>query len=1373
MNTDKSFRPWLALLLPLITHCGDPQVKEVRLEHVQGGVSVCADVVCDAPDLCQQPGVCNPDTGECEYADVNDGTPCDDQDACTYGEVCQAGRCGAGEDVVCRASDPCSQDGVCDKERGCIFEAAPNGTQCQDGDPCTEGDSCQAGVCVGTTKDCAAMAESECMVGACSSATGECEVLPMPDGSTCSVASDGTEAGACDILGCLAGSCVVQPKVCVPIDDCHGAGECDPTSGECSTPNLPNGTECSDGDVCSENEQCTDGVCGGGTAVVCPDTGNQCLNAGECVPGVGCVPVLAQDGSSCNDENACTRTDTCQAGECVGANEVDCSSANPCVNDGVCAPSTGQCVPGTKRPDGARCDDNDACVVGTTCENGVCGGGSPLECPVRNQCEETPRCDSNVGCVYVAKANDTPCSDGDGCTTGDRCVQGQCESVDTVDCSGLNSDCAVGVCNTATGECAAAPKPDETPCDDGLSCSPTGDKCIAGVCVGGRRSVCPPQECIRNPVCIDLEGGDTTCGGEFEPNGTPCTLERNDPCSEAASCQGGLCKSTTEKVCPAINGCHTAGVCDPATEAGDCTAPLAADPGDVATISFVDRSKKRGDGDLGLDWETLPKGAFTANSNAAALLDYDLDGLTDVVMITDDGLLLLRNQLFFFEDRTSEAQLTGFTDINAVVAADYDNDGDSDLLVLTASEDGSVLLRNREDDGVRKLTRVPNSGLEGSGVPQAADFGDFDGDGDLDVVVARSGPNLENPQAGASNVLYRNAGPVSYRFTAEAVTLGSANTRDILFSDVDGDRDLDILECNDGRNGGAGNALWLNNGGAYSLAASSQGFTRDAVCTALSTGDFDRDGDVDLYVSFAGDNQLLRRGTSYTDVTNSVTDVDREVCSPGVETTSWGSGFRDFDLDGFPDIFVTNGPRVGSGISNNALLRGGDGGTFSDESAPSGASDSRIGRDALFFDYDADGDDDIFVLNQAGGLQVLRNETANQGRSLRVAAVGGASNGTSEPGRTARDAIGTLLRLRTPQLPGTLAVEINRSTRGDGFQRMALPEGALGDLEVTWPSGVVQRRYDLQGVEVTQHDPLAPPVLEVHEAVVWGEFDSANWQSEIAGGSTLVLQLDMASTAIAATDVDVAVSISGPDGATYRTTFEESAADGDALELTVTGIPFAATEQAQVTITLSDESRMHEIRACVAAAGGSDDVCRPDGQYCEMDSDCIGGCVENTCAPLGSAGDDCDSDDDCAGSIRCTTDSALGVCGGTGAVCTDDVDCEITCIASRCADTVGLGETCDSKEDCSGPNVNCTTTGGADVCGGQGAVCVADSDCDSDSYSCIGGFCATFSTLNDSCDTDADCDGDINCNGTVCGGAGALCAASDQCVNSCAAPTCE
>src|SRR5258705_360389 len=124
---------------------------------------------------------------------------------------------------------------------------------------------------------------------------------------------------------------------------------------------------------------CKAGLCVGGTPVGSPAP-DQCHTAGTCDPATGaCSNPAKPNGTSCNDANACTQSDTCQAGACVGANPVVCAAADQCHDAGVCNPATGVCT-NPALPDGAPCDDGNGCTQTDTCQGAICVGSQPVVC---------------------------------------------------------------------------------------------------------------------------------------------------------------------------------------------------------------------------------------------------------------------------------------------------------------------------------------------------------------------------------------------------------------------------------------------------------------------------------------------------------------------------------------------------------------------------------------------------------------------------------------------------------------------------------------------------------------------------------------------------------------------------------------------------------------------------------------------------------------------------------------------------------------------------------------------------------------------------------------------------------------------------------
>jgi hypothetical protein len=257
-------------------------------------------------------------TGICSNPNAPNGTACGDGNACTQTDTCQAGACVGGNPIVCTAIDQCHVAGTCDGSTGvCSNPSAPDGTVCGDGNACTQTDTCQAGACAGG-----------------------------------------------------------NPIVCTAIDQCHAPGVCDPASGVCSDPSAPDGTACIDGNGCTQTDVCVEGACVGGNPVVCTAS-DQCHDPGVCNPASGvCSNPPRPDGTACGDGNACTQTDACLAGACVGGNPIVCTASDQCHDAGVCDSGTGVCSD-PARPDGTVCSDGDACTEGENCQAGVCTGGTP------------------------------------------------------------------------------------------------------------------------------------------------------------------------------------------------------------------------------------------------------------------------------------------------------------------------------------------------------------------------------------------------------------------------------------------------------------------------------------------------------------------------------------------------------------------------------------------------------------------------------------------------------------------------------------------------------------------------------------------------------------------------------------------------------------------------------------------------------------------------------------------------------------------------------------------------------------------------------------------------------------------------------------
>jgi hypothetical protein len=205
--------------------------------------------------------------------------------------------------------------------------------------------------------------------------------------------------------------------VCSALDQCHVPGVCDSATGICTNPNKADGSGCNDGSACTQTDTCQSGSCTGGNLVVCQAL-DQCHDAGVCNPANGtCSNPAKQNGSGCNDGNACTQTDTCQSGSCTGGNAVVCQPQDACHDAGTCNTQTGICSNPAK-PAGF-CNDSNVCT--------------------------TDSCNPQTGCVHTAIS----CNDGNACTTDSCDPQAGCQH-GTVTCDD-GSFCTHDSCDPASG----------------------------------------------------------------------------------------------------------------------------------------------------------------------------------------------------------------------------------------------------------------------------------------------------------------------------------------------------------------------------------------------------------------------------------------------------------------------------------------------------------------------------------------------------------------------------------------------------------------------------------------------------------------------------------------------------------------------------------------------------------------------------------------------------------------------------------------------------------------------------------------------------------------------------------------------------------
>ena len=359
------------------------------------------------------------------------------------------------------------------------------------------------------------------------------------------------------------GSCGSKTKKCDDGNVCTD-DSCNPGSG-CVFANVL--SSCEDGNVCTLGDACAGGVCqAGGEALVC-EGGNACTQ-NVCNPTDGCVK--SGIAGSCQDGNPCTVGDICQDSQCLPGSVTDCNDQNPCTTDS-CDSSSGCLNAGNT----ASCDDGNACTKSDVCSKGICGG-KVLDCNDLNVCTDDS-CDPVSGCVHTA--NSAMCDDKNKCTTGEFCANKNCGGGTPTNCDDKNactSDscssgcvhlpvsgyCEDGDACTANDYCQGGTcvSGDSITCDDGIAC--TSDSCDGG---GGCNFVVDNSKCSDGKVCTD-DSCQNGIGCKHYANVASC--EDGNPCTVGDKCGAGQCNAGDVKSCADGNPC-TSDSCD--VGSGNCT----------------------------------------------------------------------------------------------------------------------------------------------------------------------------------------------------------------------------------------------------------------------------------------------------------------------------------------------------------------------------------------------------------------------------------------------------------------------------------------------------------------------------------------------------------------------------------------------------------------------------------------------------------------------------------------------------------------------------------------------------------------------------------------------------------------------------------
>jgi enediyne biosynthesis protein E4 len=478
-----------------------------------------------------------------------------------------------------------------------------------------------------------------------------------------------------------------------------------------------------------------------------------------------------------------------------------------------------------------------------------------------------------------------------------------------------------------------------------------------------------------------------------------------------------------------------------------------------------------------------------------AFIDYDNDSYPDILLVDGQDWpghrqaastlkLYHNNRNGTFTDVTAAAGLGVSMYGMGVAIGDYDNDGFDDIFVTAYGQ--SRLFHNNGNGTFTDVTA--SAGLSGvNEFSTSAAWVDYDRDGKLDLLVANyvqwtpetdirctldgTHKSYCTPESykGSSVRLWHNLGNGKFEDVTKKAGLYDTASKGlgVAVLDYNGDGWPDLLVANDTQP----NKLYLNNSnGTFTEKAIPAGiaFSEDGVARAgmgVDAADYDRSGRPSIMITNFS-NQMM---SLYHNEGNGlfVDEAPRSsVGQASLLTLGFGCFFFDYDLDGWPDIFVANGhldsdiERIQKRIAYRQpphLFRNLGNGKFEAVTATAGASFAapKVARGAAYADIDNDGDLDLLVTTNGGPALLFRNDGGNRNHALRVKLRGTSSN---------RDGIGAVVRIESA---GEKQWQMLRSGSSYLSQSELVLTFGIGEkakvasVRVEWPSGKTDQLTDI------------------------------------------------------------------------------------------------------------------------------------------------------------------------------------------------------------------------------------------------------------------------------------------------------------------------
>ena len=397
----------------------------------------------------------------------------------------------------------------------------------------------------------------------------------------------------------------------------------------------------------------------------------------------------------------------------------------------------------------------------------------------------------------------------------------------------------------------------------------------------------------------------------------------------------------------------------------------------TSPLSFSEEAIARG-----VNYTIAPSMALQFGTGIG-LLDLDGDDDLDLVLAGEagGGIAVYENDgTGNFTDRSTTANFASFS-VSGISAADYDNDGDQDLLI------GGWLVPTKlyRNEGGFNFTDVSlAAGINVTSPVMGSSWSDINHDGHMDLYISvRTGTNANWDV----NYMFQNNGDGTFTDVAAAVGVDAGIDPTLLsaFFDFDRDGDDDLyLGTDKGSSHAWWNRLYRNDGGTFTEITSAANAEAYIDCMGIAISDLNNDSFFDVYMTDIARNQLLVQDGNgvFVDMTDASGTTNGQI--------GWGVVFADFDNDSFPDLYGCNM------IANNRLYRGEDIADWpmTDEGPAAGVDTSGTSYLVASGDIDNDGLIDLVVGNVMSTVKIYMNQSpdAANNHMIRFKPVGDSIN---------------------------------------------------------------------------------------------------------------------------------------------------------------------------------------------------------------------------------------------------------------------------------------------------------------------------------------------------------------------------------------------